>query len=336
MYLQLYAHNVPVPGAASGAIYNLHQGTLVRVPSVLLGLLAQLAEAPLATVRQRHAYDLASFDRYIEFLLARDLAFQTEEPARFPALAPAWHYPGLLTHAVLEYEFAHYALPDVLRQLDRLLCRHLELRLDLGGQPWPALDELLASLATSTFRTVALFVRHTEDSTPAALDALYAAHPKLTYIFCHSAPATVRSTQHARVLTTRWKLAADGRLPELPAPRYIVNSQFFAEAQLHNPYYHGRVCVGRLGQFKNCLRHMPSFGQVQETPLLELIAQPDFQELWYASADKIEGLSDSEFRYALWLPYALRRTAAGRYALIEAEAESPLTEAASAHIPSRS
>lgn len=327
MYLQLYAHNVPVRGAASGAIYNLHQGTLVRVPTVLLGLLEQLAEAPLATVRQRHAYDLASFDRYIEFLLGRDLAFQTEEPARFPALVPAWHYPGLLTHAVLEYEFANYDLPDVLRQLDRLLCRHLELRLDLGSQPLSALEELLVSVATSAFRTIALFVRHTEATTPAALDALFAAHSKLTYIFCHSAPATVRSAHHARVLTTRWPLPADGALPALPAPRYIVNSQFFAEAQLHNPYYHGRVCISRLGQLKNCLRHAPSFGQVQARPLRELLAQPDFQDLWYACVDKIDGLSDSELRYALWLPYALRRTSAGRYALVEAETAAPVAAA---------
>jgi hypothetical protein len=319
MYLQLYAHNVPVRGTAAGAIYNLHQGSLTRVPLVLLDLLAQLALAPLATVRARYAYDLASFDRYVDFLLGKDLAFKTEEPAHFPPLDLAWHYPGLLTHAVLEYEFAHYALPEVLTQLDRLLCRHLELRLDLGSQPATALHELLAPLATSVFKTITLFIRHTAAITPAVLDEVYAAHPKLTYLFCHSAPATARSAQHARVLTTRWELGNGGDIPLLPASKYIVNSQFFAEAQQHNPYYNGRVCVNYLGQLKNCLRHAQSFGQVQAQPLRELIGQPGFQELWHASADKIDGLCESELRYAVCPSQALRRSSPGRYAVVSPE-----------------
>ncbi len=315
MYLQLYAHNVPVRGKTGGAIYNLQQGSLVRVPLVLLDLLAQLAVAPLATVRQRYAYDLASFDRYVEFLLAKDLAFHAEELARFPALDLAWRYPGALTHAVLEYDFAHYALPDVLTQLDQLLCRHLELRLSPVGQPAEQLHALLAPLATSTFKTIALFVEHSADLTPAALDELYAAHPKLTYVFCHSAPVTVRSSHYPRVLTTRWTLPKGDVAPPLPAPRYIVNSQFFSEAQQHNPYYNGRVCINHLGQFKNCLRHSRSFGQVQTQSLRELITQADFRELWYASPDKIDGLCDSELRYAVCLPQALRRSGPGRYAV---------------------
>lgn len=315
MYLQLYAHNVPVRGTTAGAIYNLAQGSITRVPLVLLDLLTQLAQEPLATVRARYAYDLASFDRYVAFLLGKDLAFQTEEPAHFPALDLTWHHPGLLTHAVLEYAFAHYSLPEVLTQLDRLLCRHLELRLDLGSQPATALPALLAPLATSAFKAITVFVRHTDALTPAFLDAVYAAHPKLAYVFCHSAPATVRSAQHARVLTTRWEPGQGEAMPRLPTPRYIVNSQFFAEAQQHNPYYNGRVCISYLGQLKNCLRHAQSFGHVQAQPLRELIAQPGFQELWHASADKIEGLCESELRYALCPTHALQRSSPGRYAI---------------------
>jgi hypothetical protein len=317
MYFLLYAHNVPVRGKTVSAIYDLHGGAITRIPNVLFDIVQRLVHEPVEAVRECYHYDVASFDQYLKFLQAKNLGFWTDEPERFPATEFVWRYPGLLTHAVLEYEFDHYALPEVLVQLDNLLCRHLELRLDLAGRSAEALWQLLTPLAQSSFKTITLFIRYAEATPPELLDELFATQPKLTHIFCHSAPATVRSTQHARVLTTRWRLGPDDAPAALPAPRYVVSPAYFAEAQQHNPYYNGKVCVSRRGQLKNCLRHARSFGQVQTEPLRQLITQADFQDLWHACPDKIEGLRDSELRYATYLPQELRQVGPELYEVIE-------------------
>ena len=319
MYFQLYAHNVPVRGRAASAVYDLHRGAITRIPNVLFDIVQELVGTPLATVRHRYAYDLPSFDRYLQFLHDKDLGFESAEPACFPPTTFAWRHPGPLTHSVLEHELEqHYALPPVLAQLEALLCRHLELRLDLAGQPAAALELLLASLAESSFKAITLFLRHSGATPPAWLDTLFGAHPKLAYVFCHSAPATVRCSQYQRVITTRWQLRPDDAPAALPPPRYVVNPTYFAEARHHNPYYNGKVCVDRLGQVKNCLRHTRSFGQVQTQPLRTLIEQADFQQLWYASVDKIDGLCESELRYATSFVHNLHRVGPERYQVVTA------------------
>ena len=76
-------------------------------------------------------------------------------------------------------------------------------------------------------------------------------------------------------------------------PKYVVNLQFFAEAQHRNPYYNGKVCISRKGLIQNARSQKHAFGQIPVDSLGQVVKQADFQEMWLATPDTIEELKDS-------------------------------------------
>lgn len=307
MYFQLYAHNIPVRGRDRSAIYDLHNAGITFIPNVLVDILTALDRQPLAAVRAAYGYDTTSFDKYLAFLQHKDLGGCNNEPEAFPRLTLAWNQPGLLSSAIVVHDFRHYDFAEVAAQLDALHCPHLELRL---SRATPArLAGVAQALAHTAFRSVTILLEYTPAVSPEVLRALYVANPKISRLLCHSAPFSATDAVVPALVLTQWKLADAAHT--LPAPKYVVNAPFFAEAQHRNPYYNGKVCISRKGLIQNSLAQQHAFGQLPRTPLAQVVSRADFQELWFAAPDAIEELKDSPLRYCTYLARELRRTTSG-------------------------
>lgn len=313
MYFQLYAHNVPVSGRDRSAIYDLHNSSITFIPNVLFDILAALNRQPLATVRAAYGYDVNSFDKYVVFLQNKDLGCFNDHPEAFPRLSLDWDQPSLLSSAIMEHDFRHYDFGNVATQLDALRCPHLELRLTCVT---PArLAHVAWALEHTAFRSVTILLKYSAAVDAETLRALYFANPKISRLLCHSAPFSAADTLVPALVHTQWNLADAAHT--LPSPKYVVNSQFFAEAQHRNPYYNGKVCISRKGLVQNCLLQKHAFGQVPLNPISQVVTRTDFQEMWFAAPDTIEELKYSPLRYCTYFTHELRRTATG-YAVADA------------------
>jgi SPASM domain peptide maturase of grasp-with-spasm system len=297
-YFCLYAHNIPVQGKARSAIYDLQRGQLVVIPNVLYRILLDLRQHPWRAVQQQYAPDdEALFGKYLAFLLERDLGLFVDNQLDFPLLSLQWESPHRVQNAVVSYEFGRYDLAAVLTQLDGLQCRHLELRLTTRAGCWPEVLRLADELADKSFQSVTLLLAYSPALADTALaDALYARCPKILSLVVHAAPVARTSTAHpGKVAFVTQDLR---RVPT--RPRYVVNLEYFAEAQRFNPYYNRKLCVDETGAIKNCLLLADSFGHVDATPLAKVLACEAFQVLWHAAPDRTAEVKDSELRYALF------------------------------------
>ena len=303
-YFCLYAHNIPVQGKARSAIYDLQRGQLVVIPNVLYRIVLDLRQQPWRTVQQQYAPDDAAlFGKYLAFLLERDLGLFVDDPLDFPPLSLQWESPHTVVNAVVSYEFGQYDLAAVLTQLDALHCQHLELRLTTRAGCWPEVLRLADQLVDKSFQSVTLLLTYSPAlAEPALADALYARCPKILSLVVHTAPSAHASTVHPGKVAF---ITPD--LRRVPSrPRYVVSLPYFAEAQRFNPYYNRKLCVDEAGAIKNCLLLADSFGHVDTTPLAEALAGEAFQELWHVAPDRVEGVKDSELRYALFSADYLR------------------------------
>lgn len=78
--------------------------------------------------------------------------------------------------------------------------------------------------------------------------------------------------------------------------RHEPDYNLFLESQNINLYYHGRVYISADGSVKNTPYTKTIFGNIHQTPLQKIVAQKDFQKLWFATKDKIDVCRDCEFR----------------------------------------
>lgn len=75
----------------------------------------------------------------------------------------------------------------------------------------------------------------------------------------------------------------------------------------YNPYYYKRVCIDENGNIKNCLKNEKVTGNVNMDNIVEVTRQREFQELWFASCDKIIDIKDNPLRYNMYVTNQLKK-----------------------------
>lgn len=313
-FFRRYAFNVPVHGKNHSAIYNLQKGKIYTIPNSLFEIIQETETKSLQEIKNHYqGDDQSTLNEYIEFLIHQKIGFLTKEPERFPNLSLEWRSPEIINNAIIEHA-ENYDIKSVLTQLDHLGCKHIELRIlsDLSTKKW---SSLLKETEGKIFRSISILVAYYSLLTRDVVDNLYQKFKKIQSIVIYRSPHSLTDISSSSIKFINKDLS-EIFLQEYPKDKYIVNIPFFTEAQQHNPYYNRKVCIDKNGDIKNSLLLARSFGKIQETTLQDIINQASFQELWYASADKINEMKDSPFRYCQMVTSELVKLPDGNYTII--------------------
>ncbi len=314
MYFLLYSHNQVVLGAEKSAIYDLDNGKIVYIPNVLVTVLEEMRNKKVADIKKQYTPDNPEIiDRYVQFLVQNGLGFYTEEPKQFPKLALDFNYPGVLRDAALESDMTAYNLKGILLDLERLGCRYIELRLDLKEKPdFDTLTDLFESIKETLFVSITLLMKYNEEISMQDLENLYDSYSKIKKVLIHTAPLEKGLSNPVQfVKETLAQLENNSKNTD----KYIVNIPYFSESLQYNTLYNKKVAINYDGDIKNILNDSRTFGNVKQTSLQEVVNSTEFQRYWTVSPDKIEGIKESELRYAMYTPNPLVETPEGSYEL---------------------
>jgi SPASM domain peptide maturase of grasp-with-spasm system len=300
-YFKLYSHNIPVRGISRSAIYDLQQCAIRFIPNILCDILQELSNTSIDEVQQQVAANNPDvFQKYITYLLEKDFGFLTNDPEHFPQLNLQWQMPCEVQSAVVQYSFKQYDLEKLFQNLDDLLCRYLELRIEDWQNPdnIEILTEVLSQSEDKVFRSINLWIPYTEQLLNNSA-VLFDANKKINYIIVYNTPFKYQHQQYPNnIIFVEQDLV---EMSSIGKEKYIVNIHYFSEAQKFNPYYNKKVCIDYQGNIKNDLYHERSFGNIVDNDLLAVVRSDAFQELWNARPDEIIGVKDSELRYCMLL-----------------------------------
>lgn len=312
MYFLLYVHNQVISGKEKAAIYDLEHSKIIHIPSVLIEVLEAMRTKTVKEIKQEFTPDNPEIiDKYLKFFTDNDLGYFTKNPSHFPKMNLEFQYPGTIQHAVLETDVQQYDLQAVLKQLDTLGCRYVELRIEIDTEKKiQKLEEILLSMQTSIIISFELFTKTAEFLSEEKLQEVLNIHPKINKIVLYD--ATQSKTIGSRLY---YKKESFNELEKksLSKQQYIVNRVYFTESIQYNPSYHKTVSVSKEGNIKNTLYDNDSFGNVATTSLETIVESEEFQKYWTINADKIEGVKDSPLRYAMCNLYPLQQTEKGTF-----------------------
>jgi SPASM domain peptide maturase of grasp-with-spasm system len=315
----LYSHNLITEGRERHAVYDLQHGNIHPIPPVLTLMIRDMATMPVAVVRDKYAPDEPElFQKYINFLLAKGLGFYTDDPGLFPPLSLHWQSPAHILHAVIEYHFDGYDITSVITQLDELLCRHVEFRLQVAGSTGgEQVLQFVKNLNGCIFRSVHLVIKYHELFTEDFVQELYRYSKKVNDIIIYNAPEHKELKNPAGKIVFLEEDFTAGRFQQhFSHNKYIVNMGFYTEALAFNPYYNRKVCIDAYGGIKNCLKLATVFGNVNQDAIIKVVDTPAFRELWQARPDLIETVRDSELRYCTYITNPLQKQESGLYRMV--------------------
>jgi hypothetical protein len=305
-YLRLYAHNQIVPGENRAALYDLQAGRVRFIPPALVPLLAQLADQPVAKIRDTYfAESPEILQRYLDFILREDWGFYTQNPERYPALDLSWESPHRLTTAIVAHDAVDspFTLADALREIDAIGCQHLELQLFRyrpTAAPW---RQLGAWLSECEFRRMTLITDLGDLLDAPLADTLFATLPRLARIYSLGAKNKATADSHRGDLYYTDRQTVGALAASLDREQqYIISSTYFREALVANPYFNRRVAVDAQGGIRNDLLHATTvFGQVGTDSIETVIHREAFRARWRAKPDTIRQVRNAAERYCL--PY---------------------------------
>ena len=299
---KVFADCIPVAGFKRAAICDLGREKIYLVPKSLCDFIDQFEGKSLVELLKTvDAEDSAILSEYLQYLEQHELIFwcDAEEAERFPAIKPKWQSPSLISNVILEFNPA-LSYDRVLTELNELGCGHFQFRLaDLNHETVEHFSALLHLLHQHPdyLEEFEVFVPHHSDCEDKAFVDRLSQYLTLRSITFYAHERESQEVIHYfSIKCTTSNLSSQLERSTVSSSSFFPNYDFFFESRLRNPYYNGKVCIAFNGDIKNSLENCTSFGNIQMDSLIDVARRSDFQKLWYAAKDKIEGCRDCEFR----------------------------------------
>ncbi len=291
-----------VRGENEASIYDFKRNVLLPIPLVLCDIVDQLKEEPCgAIISQLDKESQNYFVQYLNYLHKNDIGAFIGQRICFKPLELTWDFPAAITIAQLGLSNSSnfnpfYAIEQIIDQG----CHQIEFRLkNIWGKP-SKVEALLEAVSTSSVRGIHLYISHGQDWCPSSVKKLFEKYPKLLFFNAFNAESNfTENLDPGAINLSSKKWTEEYWKTNQFQNRYIVNLNYFTEAQKFHPLLNRKVCLDETGVWKNDFLYENSHGHLNEVLLKELISLDDFTKWWHINPDMILDLKASSRRYAI-------------------------------------
>lgn len=317
-YLKLSADCIPVRGATNTAIYDLTRREVTLIPASYHRLFALVEQADVMQMLEdiKEAGLRQKVAEFVEFLLANEFAYLTENISCFPVLDTVWQGEGTHYNAIIDVDAVPHDFQRIFRELDSIGCRFVQIRCYSNLIDAAVLAGILEAAANKSMTSLSLLLKYHEGLPPSELTRILSVTPHVTECILHSAPLDekieVPAVQVLRpgandassasvlmtLLLTRQEILSETHCGIIDQAQITPPSISTFSRLLHsNGCMHGKISIDRNGIVKNCPSQQRSFGTVNEVSLVDVFFSQTFRSEWLTTKDAIQVCKDCEFRY---------------------------------------
>ncbi|SHM95453.1 hypothetical protein [Flavobacterium chilense] len=302
MYFFLYSHNVIVSGKDKAAIYDLQHVRIMYIPNAFVSVLEKLQIMSVEQLKDlffQNNQDI--LDQYLVKLTENKMGRYVQDIECFPKLDFSYHFPGTIHSAVVETDLEKYDPFPVIDDLDRLGCRHLELRVKISSKQLNRFNMLLNVLEENITQSLDIFWEFDASVTEKEVETIYNIFQKINSIVVHGASEEKKMTAVMFRKASLKELEKEG----MNTDKHILDMKYYCESLAYNTTYHQKVAIDYLGDIKNIIFDKNSYGNVNHDNLINVVNTDEFQKFWEITADQIEEIKDSPLRHAIYNPFPI-------------------------------
>ncbi len=233
----------------------------------------------------------------INFLLNKNVIFETDEPSLFPNINQNFQIPSFITNAIIEVPH-NYNPEKLIKSLNRLNC--IAIQLHFGKEfLLTEIRNFLSYFSDIRFITIECFVFWNDnDYNLNNLVSLYSDFSFSRYII-YNAPQYIKEKNNDSLIFHFQDFS--NHVKEIFPLDFIVNTKLFTESQKHNTYFNRKLYIGKNGEIKNASECKEIYGNIKdiknEDDLKTIIGKTEFQKYWFAHKEIIDICKDCEFRH---------------------------------------
>jgi len=306
---RLFANCKLVNGMRYSAIYDLHRHTLFRFDSAYYSLLSASASDEGISDNTFHSLDALEREKCIsvlEFLERQELGHftNTSDGKDLLPLSEYWDSPNTVTNALVDIDSYIHDFPSIIRELNSLNCRSLQIRSFSDSVTPKYLAEILTLVSCSTIYNVNFVVRWSPSWEHVDWRSLFTTYRNLLFIQIHSSPYSRRIDETIiEELADRYVLfgtspisneSCCGKISK--GSLSVPTARLYSELRTFNGCLNRKVAIRSDGQICNCPSLKSTFGN-EISKLSQIVESSEFQRTWRLKKDDIETCKQCEFRY---------------------------------------
>ena len=223
-----------------------------------------------------------------------------EESRLFASLELKHETPNSITHAVIDSDrSSEHPFSSIFKQLSQLGCQAAQLRFFESSES-QKIETILELTQKNGFTDIELVMPSNGNSNTNIGRLLSQRFPVLTKLIFHSASANQllsNEKEECPIYQITNKINSADHCGFIHPDGFVVNKDMLELSKAHNNCLHGKLAIDINGNIKNCPAMIPSFGNVNQNKLEEVLQEAAFERLWNVGKDQISICKDCEFRY---------------------------------------
>lgn len=301
-YFKLFACCVSVKGARRSIICDLQRLSYKFIPTILFEILNKYISKNKTINEIKKIYGNKydkEIDGYFDCLIENEFGFFCDNPENFPPLDLTWKIPNLIQNAIIDIDRKSnhdYAL--IFKQLDEVGCEALQIRMyDCFNLEY--VKNMIKYSEGTNLSSIEILMKDGVGLKKIFIKRIMKDFPRLIRFFIHSSvKEEMDYLDDIRVIGFFKKKIESNECCGIVSPYYFSPTiETFTEAQNYNTCLNKKISIDLNGDIKNCPSLKISYGNIEDTSLINVINKKNFKTLWDINKDQIEICKDCEFRY---------------------------------------
>jgi len=313
-YLFLFADVIPVRGLQQATINDLTRNKVEIIPNTYFDLIQEFEQNPINVVYE--AYNESSkkeITKFIDFIINGEYGDFFDSNENFPKIEENWDSFNSIENAILDIGNDISEIENILLQLIKLKTPFVQIRIYENSINLDELSRLLALLQETTVEGVELLLKFDKKYNISDYTKFFEDNITLAALIVHSANIEKKvnvlfgykgnnkkiiNSVKQEVQFTKQKINSAKACGIISTKYFCVNNvRDFMHNNLCNSCLNKKISIDIDGNIKNCPSMIKSFGNIRNTPLEDVLSNPEFKRLWHITKDQIEVCKDCEFRY---------------------------------------
>jgi len=300
---RLFANCIPVYGKKRSTICDIQRHDITLIPNDLYNIIEKYEGKSILFICKEYKNEFDNIIlEYFDFLIEKEYIFFTENPFFFPKISTNWDDPALINNAIIEIKNdLKYSINDIINSLNKMNCRHLELRCydALEVLPITHLLNYIKDLESSilSINIMLPFINKKEIDLLINFSNNY---KRIIYLVVYDSKKNKYKKfqkNEGYIYYTEKKITSNVHCGIISEKLFVINTKSFTESINHNSCLNKKISIDVNGNIKNCPSMLESYGNVKNTTLEQALNHNDFKKYWNITKNKIDICNDCEFRY---------------------------------------
>lgn len=304
--LRLFSNCKIVAGISRACICDIQRNRIYTIPLSLSGIFDKDGVCRIELIEQTlDSESKAVLKEYVLFILEHELGYycSEEELAFFPPLPEEFLFPAQVSNAIIDTDSKfEYLTEEVLEQLAFVGCHYIQLR---SYHPIPILDllKVLNLISNTSIKSIDIVIPYdgNDPNFYSAIQTLMVENRKVSCITITGADKSeclsTGNLNTGMIFKSKSIINSDLHCGIISPELFSINIPTFTESLKFNSCLNRKISVDAKGNIKNCPSMPKSYGNIENTSLIDVLTNAEFKSLWSINKDLIEKCKDCEFRH---------------------------------------